>query len=103
MGRALWFTLSQGPGVLAGIGIAMALAGLSARLAPWVWAVVAWSGFAQFFGGLVDLPGWARDLSILGHHLDVVGDVEWEPLAIQAALATGGMLVGLLAVRRRDL
>lgn len=103
VGRALWFTLSQGPGVLAGIGIAMALAGLSARLAPWVWAVVAWSGFAQFFGGLVDLPGWARDLSILGHHLDVVGDVEWEPLAIQAALATGGMLVGLLAVRRRDL
>jgi len=85
------------------VGGGGARGGLWGGRAAWVWAVVAWSGFAQFFGGLVDLPGWARDLSILGHHLDVVGDVEWEPLAIQAALATGGMLVGLLAVRRRDL
>ena len=71
VGRALVFTLSQLPGLLAAVGLALALVGLAPRYVSLVWAVVAWSVFAQFFGGLVRLPRWARDLSVLGHHLDV--------------------------------
>lgn len=103
VGRAFVFTVSQLPGVLATIGIALALVGLAPRLAALVWAVVGWSVFAQFFGGLVELPDWAQDLSVLGHHLDVVGDPDWGPLAVQAAIGIAGALIGLLAYRRRDL
>ena len=64
---------------------------------------MAWSAFAQFLGGLVELPDWAQDLSVIGHHLDVVGPVDWKPLAIQTAVGLAGAVVGLLAYRRRDL
>lgn len=103
VGRALVFTLSQLPGLLAAVGLALALVGLAPRYVSLVWAVVAWSVFAQFFGGLVRLPRWARDLSVLGHHLDVVGPVDWWPLVVQAVVGAAGILVGLAAWRRRDL
>ena len=103
VGRAFVFTVSQLPGVLAAIGVALALVGLVPRLSALVWAVVGWSVFAQFFGALVELPDWAQELSVLGHHLDVVGDPDWGPLAVQAVVGLTGMLVGLAAYRRRDL
>ena len=101
--RAFVYTVSQLPGALAAIGLALALVGLAPRRWPLVWAVVAWSAFAQFLGGLVELPDWAQDLSVIGHHLDVVGPVDWKPLAIQTAVGLAGAVVGLLAYRRRDL
>ena len=103
VGRALVFTVSQAPGVLAAIGIALALVGLAPRLSALSWAVLGWSVFAQFFGALVGLPDWAQELSVLGHHLDVIGDPDWTPLAVQAAIGLAGMLAGLLGHRRRDL
>ena len=54
-------------------------------------------------GGLVELPDRAQDLSVIGHYLDVVGPIDWKPLAIQAAVGLVGATVGLLAYRRRDL
>ena len=90
-------------GVLAAVGIALALVGLAPRRVALVWAVVAWSAFARFLGGLVELPERARDLSVLGHYLDVVGPASWKPLALQAAVGLAGAAVGLLAYRRRDL
>ena len=101
--RALVYTVSQLPGALAAIGLALALVGLAPRRWPLVWAVVAWSVFAWFLGGLVELPAWARDLSVIGHHLDVVGPMGWRPLAVQAAVGVTGAAIGLLAYRRRDL
>ena len=59
--------------------------------------------FARFLGGLVELPERARDLSVLGHYLDVVGPAGWKPLALQTAVGLAGAAVGLLAYRRRDL
>ena len=103
VGRALVFTVSQAPGVLAAIGIALALVGLAPRLSALSWAVLGWSVFAQFFGALVGLPDWAQELSVLGHHLDVIGDPDWTPLAVQTAIGLAGMLAGLLGHRRRDL
>lgn len=101
--RAFVYTVSQLPGVFAAIGLALALVGLAPRRVALVWAVVAWSVFTQFFGGLVELPDRAQDLSVIGHYLDVVGPIDWKPLAIQAAVGLVGATVGLLAYRRRDL
>ncbi|WP_017195085.1 hypothetical protein [Actinomyces massiliensis] len=101
--RAVVYTVSQLPGLLAAVGIALALVGLAPRRVALVWAVVAWSAFARFLGGLVELPERARDLSVLGHYLDVVGPASWKPLALQAAVGLAGAAVGLLAYRRRDL
>ena len=101
--RSFVFTVSQLPGMMAAVGIATALVGLAPRLIGLSWAVVAWSAFAQFFGGLVELKDWAKDLSVLGHHLDVVGTPDWEPLAVQTVVGLIGIMIGLVAYTRRDL
>ena len=101
--RSFVFTVSQLPGMVAAIGIAAAWVGLAPRLAGLSWVVVTWSAFAQFFGGLVDLKDWAKDLSVLGHHLDVVGSPDWKPLAVQAMVGLIGIIIGLVAYTRRNL
>ncbi|WP_240038075.1 ABC transporter permease [Actinomyces procaprae] len=103
VGRAFVFTVSQLPGALAAIGIALAVVGVAPRRFGLVWAVLAWSAFARLLGGMMDLPTWAQDLSVLGHYLDVVGDPDWVPLAVQTAVGVLGTAVGLVAYRRRDL
>ena len=101
--RSFVFTVSQLPGMMAAIGIAAALVGLAPKLAGLSWAAVTWSAFAQFFGGLVEIKDWAKDLSVLGHHLDVVGTPDWEPLAVQTVVGLIGIMIGLVAYTRRDL
>jgi len=51
----------------------------------------------------VELEDWAKDLSVLGHHLDVVGSPDWKPLAVQTAVGLTGIMIGLVAYTRRDL
>ena len=101
--RSFVFTVSQLPGMVAAVGIAAALVGLAPKLTGMSWAVVAWSAFAQFFGGLVELKDWAKDLSVLGHHLDIVGSPDWKPLAVQTAVGIVGVAIGVVAYTRRDL
>ena len=101
--RSFMFTVSQLPGVVAAIGMAAALVGLAPRLTGLSWVAVTWSAFAQFFGGLVELKDWAKDLSVVGHHLDVVGSPDWKPLAVQTAVGFLGITIGLVAYTRRDL
>ena len=101
--RAFVFTVSQMPGMVAAVGIAAALVGLAPRLVGLSWAVVTWSAFAQFFGGLVELKDWAKDLSVLGHHLDVVGSPDWKPLAVQTVVGLVGIAIGLASYTRRDM
>ncbi|SHE26532.1 ABC transporter permease [Actinomyces glycerinitolerans] len=101
--RAFVFTVTQLPGLLAAIGIALAVVGVAPRRFGLVWAVIAWSAFARLLGGMMDLPTWAQDLSVLGHYLDVVGDPDWVPLAVQTAIGVLGTAVGLVAYRRRNL
>lgn len=101
--RAFVLTVTQLPGVLAAIGIALTVVGVAPRCFGIVWAVIAWSVFARLLGGMMNLPQWARDLSVLGHHLDVVGSPSWVPLAAQAAVGLVGTLAGLVAYQHRDL
>lgn len=101
--RSFVFTVSQLPGMVAAVGIAAALVGMAPTLTGMSWAVVAWSAFAQFFGGLVELKDWAKDLSVLGHHLDVVGSPDWKPLAVQTVVGFVGIAIGLVTYTHRDL
>ena len=101
--RSFVFTVSQLPGMVAAVGIAAALVGMAPKLTGMSWAVVAWSAFAQFFGGLVELKDWTKDLSVLGHHLDIVGSPDWKPLAVQTAVGLVGVAIGMVAYTRRDL
>ena len=101
--RSFVFTVSQLPGMVAAVGIAAALVGMAPKLTGMSWAVVAWSAFAQFFGGLVELKDWTKDLSVLGHHLDIVGSPDWKPLAVQTAVGIVGVAIGVVAYTRRDL
>ena len=45
----------------------------------------------------------AKDLSVLGHHLDVVGTPDWKPLDVQAVVGLIGIMIGLAAYTRRAL
>ncbi|QWW19913.1 Tat pathway signal protein [Schaalia sp. 19OD2882] len=104
--RAAVYTLSQGPGVLAAIGVTCALGALWPRLTSLAWLSLAWAAAVSFIGELLDLPEWLRKLTYLGLVIDVVGPVEtsdWVPLLIQALVGFGGIAVGWWAFTRCDL
>ena len=102
-GRALVSTLTQLPGVVAAAGIAVFLVGAAPRWRSLAWAVIAWSSFARLFGGLIDMPAWAQDLSVLGHVADPWGTTHWLPLAVQLGVGIACCAGGLVAYRVRDI
>ena len=102
-GRALVSTLTQLPGVVAAAGIAAMLVGAAPRWRSLAWALIAWSSFARLFGGLIDMPTWAQDLSVLGHVADPWGTTHWLPLAVQLCVGIACCAGGLIAYRVRDI
>lgn len=102
-GRALVSTLTQLPGVVAAAGIAALLVGAAPRWRSLTWAVIAWSSFARFYGGLIDMPKWAQDLSVLGHVADPWGTTHWLPLVVQLGVGIACCAGGLIAYRVRDI
>ena len=102
-GRALVSTLTQLPGVVAAAGIAALLVGAAPRWRSLAWAVIAWSSFARFFGGLIDMPKWAQDLAVLGHVADPWGTTHWVPLVLQLLVGLVCCGAGLAVYRRRDI
>lgn len=99
--RAWAYTLSQGIGMLAVLGVAFALVGLAPRLAGTAWAAVAWSAFTVFLGGILDVPRWLLDVSALGHVIEVGAPTAWGPLVAQGAVGVLGLLLGWWGLRRR--
>lgn len=53
--------------------------------------------------GLIDMPAWAQDLSVLGHVADPWGTTHWLPLAIQLGVGIACCAGGLIAYRVRDI
>ena len=102
-GRALVSTLTQLPGVVAAAGIAALLVGAAPRWRSLAWAVIAWSSFARLFGGLIDMPRWAQDLSVLGHVADPWGTTHWVPLVLQLVVGLVCCGAGLAVYRRRNI
>lgn len=99
--RSWAYTLSQGAGTLAVLGIVFCLVGLAPRLAGLSWAVVAWSAFTVFAGGVLGVPQWVLDASALGHVVEVGASTHWAPLVAQGAVGVLGLLAGWWGMRRR--
>lgn len=102
-GRAFVFAVSHLPGLSAAIGFSAGLVGAAPRWRSLAWALIAWSSFARIFGGFMDLPKWAQDLSILGHVADPWGTTHWLPMAVQLGVGIACCAGGLIAYRVRDI
>ncbi|GAA1487694.1 ABC transporter permease [Brachybacterium sacelli] len=104
IGDATLAALAYLPAVAFIGALTLALYGLRIRLAGLAWLVVIWAALDTFLGDLLQLPQWARDLSPL-HHVPFVPDADLEAtsLVVMSLLALALTLLGLLALRRRDL
>ncbi|MGN6575317.1 MAG: ABC transporter permease [Nocardioides sp.] len=101
--RLVGLALVYAPGVLALVGLAVALTGLFPRLAPVAWAGVAISFVIGWLGGLLDLPGWVNGLSPFDHlPLVPVEDLSVTPLVVLSLVAVALGAAGLWGFRRRD-
>ena len=104
VGELTLASLAYLPAILLTGAVAVALLGLAPRAAGLAWVLVVWSAIVLFLGDLLDLPGWARDVSPLAHTPMVPdADPAVAPLVVMSALAVALTLVGAAALRRRDL
>lgn len=92
------------PGILVLVGLTMLLIGALPAAALAAWAALTGMVLVGYFGDVLQLPDWVRDLSPLTHLPQVPAEsaavgpiVAW--LAVSAALVA----IGLWALRRRDL
>lgn len=92
------------PGVLVFVGIAMALFGLAPRAALAAWAALAVVFVISFFGELLRLPQWARDLSPFTHLPALPAEpLQWGPVLAVLGLAAALMAAGIWGLNRRDI
>jgi ABC-2 type transport system permease protein len=102
--RVLAGALVQLPAVWMVVGLVVATYGLVPRLAPAGWAFLVMFLLLGELGPLLQLPGWALDLSPYGHVPRLPGgDFRLVPLLWLGGLAALLVGVGLVAFRRRDL
>ncbi|MFP3900208.1 MAG: ABC transporter permease [Acidimicrobiia bacterium] len=96
-------SLAQIPAVWVLVGVAVALFGWLPRLVALAWVVLAGSVVVGLLADVLDLPGWARDLSPF-EHVPAVPAVAWSvpPLAILLAAAASLTAAGVAGFRRRD-
>lgn len=114
---AWWSTGSRGPlesaagtgaayaaAVVAAAALAMALDALRPGLAALAWVAVGWACLTGLLADSLDLPGWARDLSLL-HAIRPGVAAQTRPGVIVGLLVVGALLVALAGRRhsRRDL
>jgi ABC-2 type transport system permease protein len=97
-------TLAYAPALWLTAGVAVAVFGIVPRATGLAWALLVYAVFVVYLGGLLDLPGWMRDLSPYTHVPRMPAD-EFAalPLVILTVIAAGLVTLGLLGFRRRDL
>jgi ABC-2 type transport system permease protein len=96
--------LSTVPAAMVLMGVTVALFGLIPRAALVAWGVLAGVAVIVFFGELLRLPFWVRDLSPFTHIPAAPAEpVRWEPLLALTAVAVALVVVGLWGLRRRDI
>lgn len=96
--------LGHAPGVLVILGVAAMLYGVFPRAIGVTWVLIGYSLFVALFGTVMDLPGWAMNLSPMEHTgRPPLDGTSWSGTAILLAIAVGLMVAGLAAFRRRDL
>lgn len=96
--------LGHAPGVLVILGVAAMLYGVFPRAIGVTWVLIGYSLFVALFGTVMDLPGWAMNLSPMEHTgRPPLDGTSWSGSAVLLAIAVGLMVAGLAAFRRRDL
>jgi ABC-2 type transport system permease protein len=101
--RLVGAALAHVPAVWVLVGVALMLFGFVPRAVAAAWGAVAVCFVVGFFGQLLDLPNWLRDLSPFQHvpALPAAG-FRTTPLLILLAIAAVLVAVGLVGFRRRD-
>jgi ABC-2 type transport system permease protein len=95
--------LAYGPAVLFVLAVAVAVVAFVPRAATAVWVIVVWAVFVAWFGELLNLPAWARNLSPIGHTPLVPYDgVRATPLIVLGVAALALVVVAVVGFRRRD-
>ncbi|NLU64416.1 polyketide antibiotic transporter [Rhodococcus sp. HNM0563] len=95
--------LAYAPAVLFVFSVSLALVGLVPRLANLAWVLVVYAVFVAWFGELLNLSQWLRDLSPFSH----IPLVPYESASVAPMLILGAATVVLVAAavvgfRRRD-
>lgn len=95
--------LAYAPALLLVLALAALLFGVFPRLIGLTWLVPGYGLLAGVYGPLMDLPGWAADLSPFEHiaRLPLEG-LAPAPLIVLCLLAAAAGIVGLVAFRQRD-
>lgn len=96
--------VSYVPAMVLLIGLAVLLHGAIPRLAPLVWLVFAFALLQSYLGELLDLPEWMAGLSPY-QHLPLLPAESFQvvPAAVLTGLGVLGVVLGVVALRRRDL
>lgn len=96
--------LAAVPAVLVLVGVALALFGLSPRLAPAAWALLGVVIAVELLGELLGLPTWTRTISPLDHAPALpVERLHLLPLAGLTMTAVLAASVGIVRFRSRDI
>lgn len=102
--RMVGASLVTVPAALVLAGVAVALYGLAPRAALAAWAVLAGTCVVVFFGELLGLPMWVRDLSPFTHLPAVPAQpMRWGPVLALLATASALAGAGLWGLQRRDI
>jgi ABC-2 type transport system permease protein len=97
-------SLAAVPAALVLLGVAVALYGLVPRAALGAWVVFAVAVVISYFGEVLRLPQWARDLSPFTHVPQVpAAELTWLPLVTSLAIAATLTAAGLWGLQRRDI
>ena len=104
VGKGVVGALTYLPAVAVTAGIGIALFGWVPRATPLVWAPVVFAVVVMYFGGLLDFPSWAMNLSPFSHIPQLpAAAFDGTPLLGLGAITVALILCGLIGVRRRDI
>lgn len=104
LGRVVVAALVHLPMMWLTVGFTLALVGRLPRLATAGWAIVAVGIVIAMFGAVLQLPGWAIDLSPFEHvPLSPAESVTVAPLLVLLAVTAALVAIGLDGLRRRDI
>jgi len=103
IGKMCGAALAYAPAVLLTFAIAVALLGIVPRAVNLAWIPVVYAVFVAWFGDLLNLPAWARDLSPFGHvPLVPYEQVTATPLVVLGAVTVVLPVAGAVGFGRRD-
>lgn len=104
VGRMLGYSLLYLPAVLILAALTVLLLGWAPRLSLVAWVGVAWCFVVGYFGQLLGLPSWLKDLSPFTHipMVPAAGATAVQPVVLAALVVVAAAIAGV-GLRRRDI